>query len=58
MRGRILDEVEAAKEQFKSLTKKGHAAFLVKKDGDRGKKITEFDEDAGKIILIPHIAGG
>ena len=52
------DEVEAAEAQFDALVEKGFTAFKVKKDGEKGKKITKFDEDAGKIIMVPRIVGG
>ena len=52
------DEVEAAEAQFDALVEKGFTAFKVKKDGEKGKKITKFDEDAGKIIMVPKIIGG
>ncbi len=52
------DEVEAAKKQFDELIEGGHAAFKVKKSGKPGKKITEFDPSAGKVILVPPVRGG
>jgi len=52
------DEVEAAEEQFETLIDKGFTAYKVKKDGKKGRKITSFDQDAGKIIMIPKIVGG
>jgi len=52
------DEIEAAEAQFDALVKKGFTAFRVKKNGDQGKKITDFDPDAGKIIMVPKIVGG
>ena len=52
------DEVEAAEEQFDNLIEKGFTAYAVKKDGERGRKITEFNPKAGKIIMIPVIVGG
>lgn len=52
------DEVEAAKETFDRLKKKGFMAFSVKKDGGKGKKITEFDAAAERIILTPGLQGG
>jgi len=52
------DEVEAAEEQFDSLIDKGFSAYKVKKDGEKGKKITSFDPNAGKIIMVPKIVGG
>ena len=52
------DEIKAAQDQFKSLTKKGYIAFKVKKGGDAGKQIRKFDEKAEKIILSPALQGG
>lgn len=52
------DEVEAAKNQFNSLIKKGFTAYSVDKKGDAGKKVTEFDPDAEKIIMVPKMVGG
>ena len=52
------DETEAAEEQFNALIKKGFTAYAVKKDGEKGGKITSFDADAGKIIMVPKIIGG
>ena len=51
-------EVAAAKKSFKDLLSKGHLAFAVKKDGDKGSQIREFDPDAEKIILAPPMRGG
>jgi len=51
-------EVAAAKKSFDELTKKGHLAFAVKKDGDKGTQIREFDPEAEKIILAPPMRGG
>ena len=52
------DETEAAETQFKTLIKKGFKAFSVKKDGDKGKEISKFDSEAGKIIMTPGLVGG
>jgi len=52
------DEVEVAEAQFDMLIENGFTAYAVKKDGKQGKKITKFDEDAGKIIMVPKIVGG
>ena len=51
-------EVEAAKGQFKKLRKDGFKAFKVRKTGKKGKEITEFDRNAGKIIMVPEMVGG
>ncbi len=52
------EEVAAAKATYDKLVKKGYKAFSVKKDGEKGKEIFEFDPDAEKIILIPQMKGG
>ena len=52
------DEIDAAEEQFDTLIDKGFTAYSVKKDGEKNKKITKFDPNAGKIIMVPKIIGG
>lgn len=52
------DEVDAAKATFNSLRKKKYKAFAVLKDGEPGHEISEFDPTAGKIIMVPPMAGG
>ncbi len=52
------DEVEVAKTQFDSLVAKKYNAFLVKKDGEKGKKLYHFDPKAAAMILVPPVAGG
>lgn len=52
------DEVDAARETFKRLKGKGYAAYAVKKDGEKGKVVTEFDPEAEKIIMAPAVVGG
>ncbi len=52
------DEVAAARRVFDDLRGKGFLAFAVKRAGEKGKQIREFDPDAGKIILAPPMAGG
>lgn len=51
-------EVKAAREHFNSLRAKGMLAFSVKRNGDKGEQITEFDPNAEKIIMAPQIRGG
>jgi hypothetical protein len=52
------DEVDAAKAQFDSLTKKGYNAYAMRRNGDKGEQVREFDPEAAKIILAPPIRGG
>jgi len=53
------DEVEDARRSFNHLVKdKGYMAFKVNPDGSNGNQIREFDPTAGKLILVPAVAGG
>jgi hypothetical protein len=52
------DEIEAARNLFNSLTRKGYRAFRVKKDGDEGERMEHFDQHAEKMILVPALQGG
>ena len=52
------DEVEAAKAQFNTLKKKNFSAFEVDKEGAKGKPMSKFRKTAGRIIMVPPIAGG
>lgn len=55
---RIKDEVDNAEKTFKDMKKKGYLAYTVKKNGDPGEVIREFDPKAGKIIMAPQLVGG
>ena len=53
------DEIENVKRTFEELVgKKKFAAFSLSKMGRKSKKVTEFDPNLQKLILIPPIAGG
>lgn len=52
------DEVDAARQQFNTLKAKGFLAFSVKKDGEKGVRIKEFDPEAEKIIMSPQPIAG
>lgn len=53
------DEVEDAKRSFEHLVKeKRYLAFRVQEDGKKGEQVREFDGAAGKVLLIPPVAGG
>lgn len=54
------DEVEDAKRSFNHLVKeKRYLAFRVDpEDGTKSEQIREFDAQAGKMIMVPPIAGG
>lgn len=53
-------EVEAARAQFNTLTKnnKYRAFYVSGKEGRKDEVMTEFDPAAGRIILVPPMAGG
>jgi hypothetical protein len=51
-------EVNAAKDLFDSLTKKGYKAYHVRDNGEEGSVMKSFDKDAEKMILQPPIVGG
>lgn len=53
------DEVDAAKLQFNTLTKKNFKAYRTDKHGDKkGGPIKKFDPKAGRLIMVPGIGGG
>lgn len=52
------EEVEAAREQFDKLRKKGYAAYSVDRKGEKGEVLRKFDPDAEKLILAPPTVGG
>lgn len=52
------EEVDNARETFNRLKKKGYAAYSVKKGGEKGELLTEFDAKAEKIIMTPRMVGG
>lgn len=53
------DEVENARRTFDDLVgKKRYLAFAVKRDGEKGEQVREFDAQAGKLILVPPMRGG
>ena len=52
------DEVQAAREMFVKLTKKGYTAFNVGAKGAKSTRMEEFDPEAGRVILVPKVVGG
>jgi hypothetical protein len=53
------DEVANARRTFTDLRAQGYLAFRVNEDGGQGEQITEFDPNAGKMILmVPQMRGG
>lgn len=51
-------EVTAARALFTSLTAKGYQAFNVKRDGEAGTPMRDFDPEAESMILTPQLKGG
>lgn len=51
-------EVEVAKATFEKAMDKGMLAFKMKKNGNKGEQIHEFDPDTERILLVPAIQGG
>jgi hypothetical protein len=51
-------EVEQARKTYSELRAKGFLAFAVRKGGERGEPIREFDPEAERIIMVPKVAGG
>ena len=52
------DEIDAAKEQFEKLIKKGYIAYKVGEKGKPSTQIKKFDPDLEKIIMSPQVVGG
>lgn len=53
------EEVENARQMFDKLVKgKKFAAFEISQMGKKSKKVTEFNPNLQKLILIPPMAGG
>jgi hypothetical protein len=52
-------EVEAAREQFDGLKKKGYLAYRVDVLGDKtGEVLRDFDSNAKALIMVPPMQGG
>ena len=52
-------EIEEAEKMFNLLVKeKGLLAFSVGKFGRKGERVTEFNSNLGKVIIMAPIAGG
>ena len=59
------ESVRSAREEFKQYIKDGYQAFemdLVKENGvlveKNGTKITRFDPELGKVMMVPQLVGG
>jgi hypothetical protein len=51
-------EVGMAKDAFNRAVKGGYQAFNVDEDDERGSRLTKFDPQAGKIMMVPQLVGG
>jgi hypothetical protein len=49
-------ETDAARGAFDKMKGAGYAAYRV--DGDERTQVREFDETAGKIVMMPPLQGG
>jgi hypothetical protein len=52
------DEVDAARRTFDDLTKKGYQAYEVRRGGERGQRVRQFDPSLERLILAPATVGG
>jgi hypothetical protein len=52
------DEVEVAEMSFDQLKEKNYKAYSVDKQGEPLKEIKKFKPSAGKLIMVPPLAGG
>jgi hypothetical protein len=57
----IESEVAIAKAAFDDAKKRGYQAFHVtgdEKNAKKGERMTEFDPDAERMMLLPQLQGG
>jgi hypothetical protein len=52
------DDVANARKMFSELTSKGYAAFERGRGGAQGERVSEFDPEAGTLIMVPQLKGG
>lgn len=52
------DEVEVARRSFNDLIKKGYQAYRVRRGGEKGERVREFDPSMERLILAPATVGG
>lgn len=54
------DEIGAARETFDRLRRRGYLAYKTSGSGSRKSRdqIREFDPAAGRIVMVPPLAGG
>jgi hypothetical protein len=51
-------ECDDARRSFDDLRAKGYLAFRTDEKGVNGDQMTEFDPKAGRVVLVPPMAGG
>lgn len=51
-------EVDVARDAFDKLIKERYQAFRVEASERQGSKMTSFDPQAGKIMMVPQLVGG
>jgi len=51
-------EVDAARQMFDTMKRKGYLAYTLDESGHRGEILREFDPDAERIIMQPQRVGG
>lgn len=51
-------EVDAARETFEAMKKRGFAAFKLRKWKDRGEVLHAFDPKVHRILFVPPMSGG
>ena len=51
-------EEEVARAAFDKLKKEGFSIFHVDGEGNKARRMDEFDPKAGKLIAVPRIVGG
>lgn len=53
------DEVANARRTFNELKAKKYVAFQVTgREGEKGERMTEFDPEAERMIMVPPMVGG
>lgn len=52
------DEVRMAREMFESMRERGHSIFRINPNGNRGARVTTFDPEAEKLLVVPQLVGG
>lgn len=51
-------EMAIARAAFDDAIKRGMRAFRITRSGGQGERMEEFDEEAEKVLFVPHLRGG